>query len=112
MVVWGQTIVGKSELVAIEDISFYVRFEIRFQASLMGGETFRTWPLPPLRSNTDPYYQFVQTQKGIEEVLLSDNFSFKRWLQNELIVLYSDANVYDREKLCMKKGIKTPLYKI
>ena len=92
------------------DISFLRSIRNQFQASLMGGETFRTWPLPPLRSNTDPYYQFVQTQKGIKEVLLSDNFRYERWKQNKLVILYNDANVYDREsKLCMKKGIQNAL---
>ncbi len=90
------------------DISFLRSIRNQFQASLMGGETFRTWPLPPLRSNTNPYYQFVQTQKGIKEVLLSDNFIYDRWKQNNLVVLYNDANTYEKEsELCKKNGIQS-----
>ena len=92
------------------DISFLRSLRNHFQASLMGGDTFRTWPLPPFRDNTDPYYQFIRTQKGIKRTLLSDNFTFERWKQNKLIILYSDANVFEQESdLCQKNGIQATL---
>ena len=89
------------------DISFLRSLRNEFQGSLMGGDTFRTWPLPPFRSNKVPYYQFVRTQKGIQETLLSDNFSFDRWQQNKLVILYSNTNVFEKEsELCKKNCIQ------
>ncbi len=97
----------KVRLGSDRDITFLRSLRNQFQASLMGGNTFRTWSLPPLRDNTDPYYQFIQTKKGIKDILLSDNFTFKRWKQNQLVVLYGDANVFEKERnLCTNNGIQ------
>ena len=96
----------KMRLGSDQDISFLRNLRDKFQASLMGGQTFRTWPLPPFRNSTDSYLQFVMTKNGLKDVLI--DLDIHKWGSNKLILIYGDILVYERElSLCYEKGIES-----
>ena len=95
----------KIRLGSDRDLQFLRRLRDNFDASLMGGQTFRTWPLPPFRGNPKSYLQFVITQKGLKDVLI--NLDRKKWGSNKLVLIYKNSSIYDEElPLCLERGIE------
>ena len=91
----------KIRLGSDDDIQHLRQIRNNYQASLMGGQTFRNWPIPPSRDNQQHYIQFVATKKGIKEVL--ENMVIDQWGHNKLVFIYGDSASFIAERQLVQK---------